>query len=57
MPELQTDNIQVPRSEIELSPLQHDTLALAVNPLSYDQNSGVNLYLQAVGVIANFVHQ
>ena len=58
MPELQTDNnIQVPGSEIELSPSQHDTLALAVNPLSDDQNSGVNAYLQAVGVIANFVHQ
>ena len=57
MPELQTDNIQVPRSGIELSPSQYDTLALAVNPLSDDQNSGVNSYLQAVGVIANFVHQ
>ncbi|KAK2548345.1 hypothetical protein P5673_031504 [Acropora cervicornis] len=58
MPELQTDNnIEVPGSEIELSPSQHDTLALAVSPLSDDQNSGVNAYLQGVGVIANFVHQ
>ena len=58
MLELQTDNnIQVPWSEIELSPSQRDALALAVNPLSDDQSSGVTSYLQAVGVIANFVHQ
>jgi len=58
MPELQTDNnVQVPRSEIELSPLQLETLALVVNPLSDDPNSGVNLYLQAVGIIAIFVQE
>lgn len=58
IPELQTDNnIQVPRSEIELSPVQLDTLALVVNPVSDDPNSGVNLYLQAVGIIANFVQE
>jgi len=58
IPELQTDNnVQVPRSEIELSPLQLDTLALVVNLLSDDPNSGVNLYLQAVGIIANFVQE
>lgn len=58
IPELQTDNnIQVPRSEIELSPVQLDTLALVVNPLSDDLNSGVNLYLQVVGIITNFVQE
>lgn len=40
IPKLQTDNnIHAPRLEIELSPTQHDTFALAVNPFIYDQKS------------------
>jgi len=48
---------KVSKKEIELSPLQLETLALVVNPLSDDPNSGVNLYLQAVGIIAIFVQE
>ena len=40
MPNLQTNNnIHAPRLEIELSPTQHDTFALAVNPFIDDQKS------------------
>ncbi len=56
LPELQTRNdVQVPRSTVELSDNDYNVLVEAVNPLADDGNHGISLYEEINRIVTNIL--
>ena len=53
-PDVQTNNVIVPRSLIDLSPNEFDFLRDQVDPLLKDGNYGIYSYKETVNIIQNF---
>ena len=56
LPEITTENVVVPISNVELTQDQIHYLQQHVNPLEEDNSNGIDLYLKALDILENYLH-